>query len=105
VDQWIDKVLGCGIWIAGGIRTEEGKSFVFSIGKGKENDASRNIEVELPNDNDTRKRDQDLRLVDNYLQNLHLPTSLSEKERTRLTRYSRHFFVCGDQLWRCDKTG
>jgi len=105
VDHWIDEVLGCGIWIAGGIRAEEEKFAAFSIGRGRENDASGNIEVKLPNDDNTRKRDQDLCLVNKYLRDLHLPTSLPEKERTRLSRYSRHFFVRGEQLWRRDKTG
>jgi len=82
VEQWIDEVLGCRIWIAGGIRTKEGKFSTFSIGKGRENNASGIIEIKLPNDDETRKRDQDLQFVDNYLRNLHLPTSLSEKERT-----------------------
>ena len=60
---------------------EEGKLSVFSIGKGKEDDTGSN-EIELPMDNNACKRDQDLQLVDNYLRDLHLPTSLSEKECT-----------------------
>jgi len=66
VEQWIDKVLGCGIWIAGGVRAKEEKFSAFSIGKAKE-DGTRNNEIELPNDDHTRKRDQDLQLVDKYL--------------------------------------
>jgi len=92
VEQWIDEVLRCSIWIAGEMGTDEGKLSAFSIGKGKE-DKTRNKEIELPNNDDTCKRDQDLWLVNKYLWDLHLPTSLPEKERTQLSRYSRNFFM------------
>ena len=87
------------------MRNEEGKLSVFLIGKGKEDDVSRNDKIELLMDNITRKKDQDLQFIDSYLQDLHLPTSSSEKEHIQLTHYSRHFFVCSNQLWRQDKTG
>ena len=66
-DKWIDKVLGCGIWISGGIRNEEGKLSVFSIGKGKEDNVSGNNKIELLTDDNTHKKDQDLRFIDSYL--------------------------------------
>ena len=87
------------------MRNKEGKLSVFLIGKGKDVDISGNNKIELPMDNNTHKKDQDLQFIDSYLRDLHLPTSLSEKKHTRLTRYSRHFFIHGGQLWRQDKTG
>ena len=37
VEEWIDEVLGCGIWIARGL-SEGGKVSVFSVGKGEDED-------------------------------------------------------------------
>ena len=88
IEEWIDEVLGCGVWIAGGIgtegkKTDGGDTSIFSIGKGREDDTT-SFNIELPTDDDLCKRDEDLQHVTTYLQSLKLPTSVSEKEHARL---------------------
>ena len=96
VEEWTDEILGCGIWIAGGL-SEEGKVSVFSVGKGEDEDDTASFDITPPTDNNSRKRDE-VRAFD-------LPASISEKECTWIIRHSRQFFVRGDQLWRRDKSG
>ena len=107
-DEWIDEVLGCGVWIAGGIEEDigKGKSEVstFLIGKGREDDTAI-LDFNPPTNDDTRRRDEDLQHVSSYLRTLKLPASASEKERARLIRYSKQFFLSGNQLWRRDRSG
>ena len=97
VEEWIDEVLGCGLWIAGGL-SERGKASVFSVGKGEDEDDTASFDITPPTDDDSRKWDEDLQHVSTYLRSFDLPASISEKERTRIIRHSRQFFVRGDQL-------
>ena len=82
VEEWIDEVLGCGLWVAGGLtdrklggRVKNGVS-VFSIRKGEEN----GTDVKLPSDNNTRKCDDDLHLIAQYLQTLAFPSHITDKQ-------------------------
>ena len=96
VEEWTDEVLGCGIWIAGGL-SEEGKVSVFLVGKGEDEDDTASFNITPPTDDDSRKRDE--------VRAFNLPASILEKECTWIIRHSRQFFVRGDQLWRQDKSG
>ena len=101
-EEWIDKVLGCGVWITGGVegvRKGEGEVSIFSIGKGREDDTT-SLNFKPPTNDDACKRDKDLQHVSTYLQSFELPTSTSEKERVHLIRYSKQFVFSSDQLWR-----
>ena len=82
VEEWIDEVLGCGLWVAGGLtdrklggRVKNGVS-VFSIRKGEEN----GTDVKLPSDDNTRKCDDDLHLIAQYLQTLAFPSHIMDKQ-------------------------
>ena len=66
VEEWIDEVLGCGLWIAGGL-SEGGKASVFSVGKGEDEDDTASFDITPPTDDDSRKRDEDLQHVSTYL--------------------------------------
>ena len=103
VEEWIDEVLGCGLWVAGGLtdgrsggRVEncEGVS-VFSIRKGERN----GTDIKLPTDDNARKCDDDLQLISQYLQTLAFPSHITDKQRTQLIQCARHFFICGNTLW------
>ena len=101
-EEWIDKVLGCGVWITGGVegvRKGEGEVSIFSIGKGRE-DNTASLNFKPPTNNDACKQDKDLQHVSTYLQSFELPTSTSEKERAHLIHYSKQFVFSSDQLWR-----
>ena len=110
VEDWIDDVLGCGVWVARGIEeerrgTDKGEASIFSVGKGEDEDDTASFDITPPTDDDSHKRDEDLQHVSTYLRSLNLPASISEKERTRIIQHSKQFFVRGDQLWRRDKSG
>ena len=56
-EEWIDEVLGCGVWIAGGIegmRKGEGEVSTFSIGKERE-DNTASLNFKPPTNDDARK--------------------------------------------------
>ena len=99
VEEGIDEVLGCGVWIARGLHGE-GKVSVFLVGEGEDKDGMANFNAKPPTDNDSRKWDEDLQHISTYLRSLDLPASISEKECTRLIQHSKQFFVRSNQLWR-----
>ena len=102
-EEWLDDVLGCGVWITGGIEEGIGKGrgevSAFSIGKGRE-DNTASLSVKPPIDDDACKRDEDLQHVSTYLWSFELPASASEKDHACLICYSKQFFICGNQLWK-----
>ena len=66
VEEWIDEVLGCGVWIARGLHGE-GKVSVLLVGEGEDKDDTANFDAKPPTDDDSRKRDEDLQHISTYL--------------------------------------
>jgi len=107
VEEWIDEVLGCGIWVAGGIDEErlvvkvEKEVLVLSVGKEVKDETTNKI----PTNETTKKRDDELHAIKAYLTTLSIPSDFAPQQRTRLTNNARQFFVRGNHLWRKDRNG
>ena len=82
MEEWINEVLGCGLWVAGGLTDRKlggrvkNRVSVFSIRKGEEN----GTDIKLPSDDNARKRDDDLHLIAQYLQTLVFPSHITDKQ-------------------------
>lgn len=107
VEEWLEEVLGCMIW------SEEDLAWVLiSIATDKylvltaaEEHRLDVLDPQIPLDNDTRQRDLELQMIQEFLNTLSFPSTLSAADRIRLTKRARQFFVRGDRLWRKETTG
>jgi hypothetical protein len=96
VEDWIDKVLGCMIW------SKKDLEWTFPELK---NDAvltlhsANHPDHEIPPDNTSHQCNEELQTIHSFLDNLSFPLTLSDVERSWLTKHAHQFFMQGQCLW------
>ena len=84
VEEWIDEVLGCGIWITRGIDEErlvvevEREVLVLSVGKEVEDEMTNKI----PTNETMKRRNDELQVIKEYLTTLSIPSNFTPNQRT-----------------------
>ena len=107
MEEWIDEVLGCGLWVTGRLTDRKlggcvkNRVSVFSIRKGEEN----GTDIKLPSDDNAQKCNDNLQLIAQYLQTLAFPFHIMDKQQTQIIQRARHFFVHSNTLWQHDRSG
>ncbi|KAF7761171.1 hypothetical protein Agabi119p4_10580 [Agaricus bisporus var. burnettii] len=90
-EEWVDEVLGCGVWMAGLEMAGEGfESWVLMMGEGEWNDEDVIIQSEsegggrmmLPPDETEKEKEKELEMIRKFLKQLEMPENLSPKART-----------------------
>jgi hypothetical protein len=94
VEDWIEEILGCGVWMANEL--EKGWSV-------KRMTSTLSLTTISHNDNPPSTvpshDDDDLRTIQKYLETLSFPSAVSIQEQTRLVKRACQFFVQGNCLW------
>jgi hypothetical protein len=104
VEDWVDEILGCGLWVAkdlgrGPLEMMSRATVLFNT------DTSLTSDLVLPLDDASRLKDEELRIVQTYLETLVTPADISDTLRTRILKRAGSFFISGKHLWRKEPTG
>ncbi|KAJ8583997.1 hypothetical protein M405DRAFT_866583 [Rhizopogon salebrosus TDB-379] len=106
IEDWIDEVLGCGIWAAMDSRNGcQGMMTGTQVFTSMEAGLSTDLEITIPSDEASQQHDNDLRVIQCYLETLTLPSGMSLSRRTRFLKRVAQFFVHGKRLWRRNASG
>ncbi|KIK32597.1 hypothetical protein CY34DRAFT_101126, partial [Suillus luteus UH-Slu-Lm8-n1] len=103
VEEWIDEILGCGVWIAKEVDEEwlaeaAPHALVLTSETCSPSD-------EIPTSHSSLHLDNDLHMIQDYFKMLSFPSSTSSKDQTRLIKRARQFFLQGHRLWRKEPSG
>ena len=108
VEDWIDEVLGCGIWVSNGVdggsirfKKVEGGGRALVLSASSEMDD----EMTIPTDEKTKQRDNNLHDIKSFLGTLSIPPTVPNLQRTQFIKRALEFFVSGNRLWRKDSNG
>jgi hypothetical protein len=100
VDEWVDEVLGCGIWMA-----KEIDEKWPSIPNATVLSSTSLTPINIPISDTSLRLDNDLHTIRTYLSTLTFPPSTPAKDQPRLIKRARQFLVQGQCLWRKEQTG
>ncbi|KAG2737431.1 hypothetical protein P692DRAFT_20761797, partial [Suillus brevipes Sb2] len=104
IEEWIDELLGCGLWVAHDLGTGGldmmSRATVLQLAE-----TSHISDLDPPSDDASRGRDEELRILSIYLDTLAFPTDTSTTQRLRILKQAPRFFSRGNRLWRKDTAG
>jgi hypothetical protein len=105
IEEWIDEILSCTVWVEKDLEgifkeIKENSQLVLQT-----RDHTHDTTIEIPNDQLDQQRDEELRIIQTYLTNLEIPSTISSKDRVRLVKNARRFFIKGNGLWRKELAG
>ncbi|KIK32960.1 hypothetical protein CY34DRAFT_31459, partial [Suillus luteus UH-Slu-Lm8-n1] len=103
VDESIDEILDSGIWIVK--EFEEGIADTTKNALVITTSAPIPDDTQIPSNDIFLQRDEDLRIIHSFLENLSFPSTLSDATRSRLTKRAHQFFTRGRRLWRKESNG
>ena len=102
VEDWVDEVLGCGIWVSN--RIEEGR-----IGLQKEKGGGRALMLSassktddkpsIPTDEKTEWHNNNLHDIKGFLDTLSIPPTVPNSLCTQFIKCASEFFISGNRLW------
>lgn len=116
-EEWVDEILGLGIWIAHWMTGElkraarSGQIWRSTGTSGPTSAAITEIfdleaqERGVPKGEKTDRLDEELRATHDYLTTLRRPTHLKDKALASFFKRASLFFVRGDKLWRRNANG
>lgn len=115
-EEWVDEVLGCGVWVAGTWEVLNGRVQVWMTGERAEEDEGIMVEkkgeedglggyLETRGDEESRRKDDELELVRNFLETMKMPRGLTEKARGSFIKRVSKFFSSGGKLWKKEHMG
>jgi hypothetical protein len=104
VEEWLDELLSCALWVAKDL--DEGylevmsRATVLHIAE-----TTHTSDLDIPANDASRARDDELLNIKAYLESFQLPSSISQAQRNRILKQAPQFFVRGSRLWRKDMAG
>ena len=105
VEDWVDEVLGCGIWVSNrieegriGLQKEEGGGRALMLSASSKTDDKPSI----PTDKKTERRNNNLHDIKGFLDTLSIPPTVPNSLRTQFIKCASEFFISGNRLWRKD---
>ena len=102
IDEWLDDVVSCGIWIADTVQ-QEVHCLVLKIVKGRAEAIDDNKTPEIPTKQETLDKFTRLREIHTFLETLQPPKDLSQSQLTSFLRQASGYFVTEGKL--CRKQG
>jgi len=113
-EDWVDDILGCGVWVAGNWNSEV-ETQVLMAGKGNNNDKDVTIGKTGGEDGydgylearggKSETKERKLEMVRTFLRTMKLPEEFTGKERQRFIKYTSKFFVRGVTMWKKESKG
>jgi hypothetical protein len=102
VEEWVDEILGCSVWVAKELDGEwEGTmNSVLSVSA-----TTTTPDCVIPSDDTSLRLDIDLHSIQTFLETLSFPTSTPIPDHARLRKRAHQFFVQGHRLWRKESAG
>ena len=98
-ENWVDEILGCGIWVAGSFYAatlnmgeEDGQKATVASAMKTETKVE---EEEIPETEESRKRDEELMVVMKFLATMEKPESLDKKGIKTLVARATRYFISG----------
>jgi hypothetical protein len=103
VDEWVDEILGCGIWVVKEL-DEEWPSWTSTLVLTAA-DTTHTSDIDIPSTETFICLDNELHAIRTYLDTFSFPSSTPSKDYSCLTKCSFQFFIQGNCLWRKDSAG
>ena len=108
VEDWIDEVLGCKIWVLKGIeegrisfQKEEGEGSALMLSASSETDDEPPISM----DKKMKQCNNNLHNIKSFLNILSIPPTIPNSQHTQFIKCTLEFFVTGKGLWWKDSNG
>jgi len=113
VEEWVDEVIGCGIWVASWLEGG-GETLVLAVGKRRVGGEDVTLERKGKGDRSsgwkefmqlgikdegTKKREAELREIRRFLETLKVPEKLTGKDKQRFLQHTGKFFLQGGKMW------
>jgi hypothetical protein len=81
IEEWIDEILSCMVWVEKDLEgifkeIQENSQLVLQT-----RDHPHDTTIEIPNDQLDQQRDEELQIIQTYLTNLEIPSTISSKDR------------------------
>ncbi|KAF8816295.1 hypothetical protein BYT27DRAFT_7077652, partial [Phlegmacium glaucopus] len=113
-ENWVDEVLGCGIWVAG-FGSNGSVVQVLTTGEVRRSDEDVTIEkkggeegyegyLAIQNE-ETRQKDRELEVTRKFLETLDIPEGLTERIKKAFLKNVSKFFTRGGKLWKKEHKG
>lgn len=118
-EDWVDEMLGCGVWVASCLNRSS-EAWVMAVGaklrrdedvtsesKG-EGDELEGLDGFLEvwvEDEVAKRKEAEVKEIKRFLETLKIPGGLTDKAKASFLRHAGKFFVQGGKLWRCEHRG
>jgi hypothetical protein len=104
VEDWIDEILGCGLWVAkdldrGHLKMMSRATVLFNT------ETSLTSDLNIPSNDASRARDKELRVLKDYLTTLAFTPDIPTSQCPRILKQAHQFFARGNRLWCKDSAG
>jgi len=100
VDEWIEEVLGCGLWVAAAVeRSHNIPVALVSAASTLTSDST------IPSTELSLRLDRELQAIHTLLDTLAFPSNTPLSDHPRLRKCAYQFFVRGQRLWRKESSG
>lgn len=115
-EDWVDDVLGCGVWVAGGWEFEKGAVVLTTSsdkdvtsgkkgGEGKEEQYEGYDGYLEERRRKSEEKDTKIERVRTFLETMKLPEELTEKGKQQFIKYTSKFFIKGETMWKKENKG
>ena len=102
VDEWLDDVIGCGVWLAYTVPQED-CCLVLKVGMGS---VDANDEIpDIPTSQATLDKFSRLQEIQTFLEDLRPPTNMSQDQLAAFVRQASQFFIRQGKLCRKNDSG
>jgi hypothetical protein len=96
VEEWVDEILGCSLWVAKELDKEWTMNGALTLNTFT---TATVPDLAIPSNNVSLQLDNDLHSISDFLKTLSFPASTPASDHARLRKQAYQFFMQGNCLW------